>query len=692
MAIINQSNILNLQPGITAPVVVHMSEGDSGTKLSFKLIDGARAWTDPGNVVAAVHGRRQDGTQFGPYTCSVIGDVVSFETDAAIAAKAGSGIAQIVLTDSDQNTAGTANFAIMVERATFPTGVTYNNDVSVYEAILACAQSMPAQVSEDFTEKLGIEADARAEADAVLTADVSSLESGLSGEIGNRLQQEALLSARMDSFARLPDGSLSTAADAELADVRVMYDGSTASTAGDAVRQQFSDLKSELRTYESFSPAAKLITVVDLEEGFYSTTNGKKTDNTETSTYRRAKCIVPVVEKMLYASGNIDVRAACFTGEGNYIGWMWIYADESTEKRKVTPEGTAFLGLYAKDATAFILRKIDCSNFVGVEYPFDGDDYIYKPGYWCNANGGIYASANLGLLIFGGITPGDKYYVSNNAGANCLCFDINGTLLTTQSESRNVQGKIFTIPEGAVVACFNIYANRKTGVNNDLVDYVVRLNGKKILAIGDSITWLDGRQNYGGAAYVSGWQRKLRLLGYDVVNAGWSGNPYATGLNVTADVDNSIYARIVTDGYDVTGYDYVIMFGGANDILLHAPLGTRTSVYAERNFDSGTFNGAISGIISYVRTNNPTCKILLASFPKSEAATRIYANASQYLDEILYNATFWSCKYVNIFDDMNVQPTYPGFSEYFYDVTHPNFNGMVVIGQLMKKALEQYEQ
>ena len=128
MAIINQSNILNLQPGITAPVVVHMSEGDSGTKLSFKLIDGARAWTDPGNVVAAVHGRRQDGTQFGPYACTISGDVVSFQTDAAIAAVAGSGIAQIVLTDSNGNTAGTANFAIMVERATFPLGVTYTND------------------------------------------------------------------------------------------------------------------------------------------------------------------------------------------------------------------------------------------------------------------------------------------------------------------------------------------------------------------------------------------------------------------------------------------------------------------------------------------------------------------------------------------------------------------------------------
>lgn len=216
MAIINQSNILNLQPGITAPVVVHMSEGDSGTKLSFKLIDGARAWTDPGNVVAAVHGRRQDGTQFGPYACAISGDVVSFQTDAAIAAVAGSGIAQIVLTDSDQNTAGSANFAVMVERATFPMGVTYTNDVSVYEAILAYAQSIPASVVGNFNARL-------------------------SAEVEERTLQEEVLSARMDQFARLPDGSLSTAADAELADIRVKANGTTAATAGDAVREQLNE-------------------------------------------------------------------------------------------------------------------------------------------------------------------------------------------------------------------------------------------------------------------------------------------------------------------------------------------------------------------------------------------------------------------------------------------------------------------
>ena len=245
MAIINQSNILNLQPGITAPVVVHMSEGDSGTKLSFKLIDGARAWTDPGNVVAAVHGRRQDGTQFGPYACTISGDVVSFQTDAAIAGAAGSGIAQIVLTDSDQNTAGTANFAIMVERATFPMGVTYTNDVSVYEAILAYAQSAGASLQEQIT-----------------------------AEVKERTLQEKVLSARMDEFTKLPDGSLSTAADAELVDIRVKADGTSATTAGNAVREQFTKLKSALSDIDSrFEVGENLIDSSKLQDG-YVNTNG----------------------------------------------------------------------------------------------------------------------------------------------------------------------------------------------------------------------------------------------------------------------------------------------------------------------------------------------------------------------------------------------------------------------------------
>lgn len=161
-------------------------------------------------------------------------------------------------------------------------------------------------------------------------------------------------------------------------------------------------------------------------------------------------------------------------------------------------------------------------------------------------------------------------------------------------------------------------------------------------------------------------------------------------MNIVDNVDYSIYKEIVTNAYNVTDYDYVIMFGGTNDVLYNGALGDRSTNYSNRTFDGSKFNGAISGIISYIRTNNQKAKILLASFPKSEAASRTYTNASARVDEIKYNADFWSCKYVNIFADMNVQPTYDGFDLYFYDATHPNFDGMQIIGGLMLKALDSY--
>lgn len=68
-------------------------------------------------------------------------------------------------------------------------------------------------------------------------ADLASVNENLTNELN-------VLDARMDEFASLPEGS--TTADAELVDIRVGVDGKTHPTAGDAVRGQVVDLKSDL--------------------------------------------------------------------------------------------------------------------------------------------------------------------------------------------------------------------------------------------------------------------------------------------------------------------------------------------------------------------------------------------------------------------------------------------------------------
>lgn len=62
------------------------------------------------------------------------------------------------------------------------------------------------------------------------------------------LTANAVLSSRVDEIASLPEGG--TSGDAELRDIRVKADGSTASTAGNAVREQVSSLSESITEFQ----------------------------------------------------------------------------------------------------------------------------------------------------------------------------------------------------------------------------------------------------------------------------------------------------------------------------------------------------------------------------------------------------------------------------------------------------------
>ena len=489
------------------------------------------------------------------------------------------------------------------------------------------------------------------------------------------------LSARVSELTELPEGS--TTGDAELADIRIAYDGTTYSTAGNSVRGQATELANAV--YNNAKPTGNLVSQY-VEAGYYSSVDGSKQSG---GTYNRTPYLIPAEENTYYVSSQGDVYCACFNSAKQYLGRCILSNRNSRGKIEPTLAGTAYVGLYQSNATGFNLVKLDSSNVNAIEYPYDGTDYIHLEQIWINGNGEVANTTNLDLIIMQNVKAGDKYYVSNDAAVNAVAFNSALEKLTVQSESRG-RGSVYTVPADACTMYFNLYRNRTTGVDNHMSDYICKVTKSKVLAIGDSLTWLDGKANYGNAEVFVGWQKQLRMNGYDVVTLGYSGYPYTEGIDVVEDVSYSIYKEIVTNQATVSGYDFIILFGGTNDVLYNATKGSRPTVYANRVFNSETFNGALGGIISYIRQNNSTAKIMLLSFPKSQATARVFTDAYPFVQEIEYNAKFWSCKYVDIFEKMNVQPSYSGFSTFFYDDTHPNYLGMQRIGEIIVGEMNNY--
>lgn len=88
---------------------------------------------------------------------------------------------------------------------------------------------------------------------ALLTPMFNAYTITIDGMVNDQNDRIGVLEGRMDEFASLPPGS--TAGNAELLDIRVEHNGTTAASAGDAVREQCGNIAAySEKAYEAFAP------------------------------------------------------------------------------------------------------------------------------------------------------------------------------------------------------------------------------------------------------------------------------------------------------------------------------------------------------------------------------------------------------------------------------------------------------
>lgn len=230
--LLTQTYNLNLIPGQNIVVVNAAAYDNSPRLIRFNMFNGAVA-ADVSGWSARVEGTRQ-GTKEGFSTvCTVASPVVSFAITNAMTASSGKHQAAVVFYQGEERVAS-ATFILNVAPAVLDESTpATEEDATIYQQWL--------------------------------TANTSQIQANAN--------DIAVLKGRMDEFASLPPGS--TEGNAELVDIRVGADGTTYPTAGDAVRNQVTDLKSALDFIynDGFIPS-----VSDIEQGTFDR-NGNTTEN-----------------------------------------------------------------------------------------------------------------------------------------------------------------------------------------------------------------------------------------------------------------------------------------------------------------------------------------------------------------------------------------------------------------------------
>ena len=443
----------------------------------------------------------------------------------------------------------------------------------------------------------------------------------------------------------------------------------------------------------------------EFESGYYVNQTGVPADS---DLYCRTKTLIPVPKNVNFLVKDSSIQntiyVVYFDANFTYLGFSNI-KNGVLQIPTVTPPECAYIGInYAlSDAgeeypTDLEIIFVNGANLLQVNNIFNVGKHIIRTfNRVINNNGTLSSESEEFQCLFIPYPNCKKVFCNFNSVNQCFCLNSKGENVTpTDFEQITPSGRVYTLPDDVALLGINLHQSGgkyatfmydNNVVKNELeMEFVIpspRINGKNIVCVGDSLTYLDQRTIDNTDRFM-GYQSYLRMAGANVNSFGYSGKAYAQNAESTCIADTFVSAEP-----DLSNTDIVILFGGSNDVRLSTTIGTEQTDYSAKDIDSATFIGAIGKLINYCRTQNPEIEIFICTIMPSQDASRTYSKNKQYNDAIKSTALFWNVPVIDTFELCNWQPD-GNFRTYNYDSTHPNEKGMRRIGKIMCSYIDHY--